>query len=107
MSALDRATEVVAEALAGAGDAENWITEARAVIAALVAEMGLVEDAWVDWCESEARDSEGYYHRCTKNGDHDGNHENDYVPSWPWDDNSDERKVPRSRLVTRWEPSDE
>lgn len=57
-----------------------------ALMAAYVAEHGLREESCVDGCDSEARDRNGEWHRCVRPGDHEGDHQNDYVPDWPWDE---------------------
>ena len=76
--------------------------QAEAVVAAMEAEMGLREEATVDFCESQHRDRDGEWHYCKLPGDHESDHESDWVGSWPWDDVDGPRKKRTHRLVTDW-----
>lgn len=104
MTARERMVRVVTEALSVRWDN---LLEAEAVVAAMEAEMGLREEATVDFCESQHRDRDGEWHYCKLPGDHESDHESDWVGSWPWDDVDGPRKKRTHRLVTDWVSDDE
>lgn len=107
MTAQDHMVRVVAEVLRESGQVTYYDVLAALVVDALETEMGLREEATVDFCDSSHRGRDGEWHYCQLPGDHQDDHENEWVGYWPWDDVDGPRKKRTHRLVTDWMGDDD